>query len=218
MLFDYLSTDGYSLDDLNSELYAIPKRIYGEDIDQKALKGIQGKFFKNVYKLLIDKEQGPRLYLFLFAVEKESYVKLLDFSYPQTEEEKAADEKAAAEKAAAEAPVVDPVKEQITIDEFDKVDMRVCKVLKAEEVPKSHSCLKLTLDDGLGGRVIMSSIKKEYKPEELVGKKIIVIANLKPAKFAGVESNGMLIAATHEDCGCKIIFVDDCVPVGTAIH
>ena len=218
MLFDYLSTDGYSLDDLNSELYAIPKRIYGEDIDQKALKGIQGKFFKNVYKLLIDKEQGPRLYLFLFAVEKESYVKLLDFSYPQTEDEKAADEKAAAEKAAAEAPVVDPVKEQITIDEFDKVDMRVCKVLKAEEVPKSHSCLKLTLDDGLGGRVIMSSIKKEYKPEELVGKKIIVIANLKPAKFAGVESNGMLIAATHEDCGCKIIFVDDSVPVGTAIH
>ncbi len=218
MLFDYLSGDGYSLDDLNSELYAIPKRIYGEDIDPKALKGIQGKFFKNVYKLLIDKEQGPRLYLFLFAVEKESYVKLLDFSYPQAKEEKAADEQAAAEKAAAEAPAVDPVKEQITIDEFDKIDMRVCKVLKAEEVPKSHSCLKLTLDDGLGGRVIMSSIKKEYKPEELVGKKIIVIANLKPAKFAGVESNGMLIAATHEDCGCKIIFVDDSVPTGTAIH
>jgi len=221
MLFDYLSKDGYTLDDLNTELYAIPKRIYGEDMDQKTLKGIQGKFFKNVYRLLIDKEQGPRLYLFLFAVEKDRYVRLLDFAHPQTEEEKELDAKAKAEaeaKAKAEEPKADPVKEQITIDEFDKVDMRVCKILKAEEIKKSHSCLKLTLDDGLEGRVIVSSIKNEYTPEQLVGKKIIVIANLKPAKFSGVQSNGMLIAATHEDCGCKVIFVDDAVPTGTAIH
>ncbi len=221
MLFEYLSTDGYTLDDLNTELYAIPKRIYGEDMDSKALKAIQGKFFKNVYKLLIDKEQGPRLYLFLFAVEKDRYVKLLDFSYEQTEEEKELDAKAAAEaeaKAKAEEPKADPIKEQISIDEFDKVDMRVCKILKAEEIKKSHSCLKLTLDDGLEGRVIVSSIKNEYTPEQLVGKKIIVIANLKPAKFSGVQSNGMLIAATHEECGCKVIFVDDAVPTGTAIH
>ncbi len=221
MLFEYLSTDGYTLDDLNTELYAIPKRIYGEDMDSKALKGIQGKFFKNVYKLLIDKEQGPRLYLFLFAVEKERYVKLLDFSFPQTEEEKELDAKAAAEEEAkvkAEEPKAEPIKEQISIDEFDKVDMRVCKILKAEEIKKSHSCLKLTLDDGLEGRVIVSSIKNEYTPEQLVGKKIIVIANLKPAKFSGVQSNGMLIAATAEECGCKVIFVDDSVPTGTAIH
>ena len=218
MLFEYLSTDGYTLDDLNTELYAIPKRIYGEDMDQKALKTIQGKFFKNVYKLLIDKEQGPRLYLFLFAVEKERYVKLLDFSFPQTDEEKEADLQAAKEAAEQEEKKAEPIKEQISIDEFDKVDMRVCKILKAEEVKKSHSCLKLTLDDGLEGRVIMSSIKKEYTPEQLVGKKIIVVANLKPAKFAGVESQGMLIAATAEECGCKVIFVDDSVPTGTAIH
>ncbi len=220
MLFGYLSGDGYTLDDLNAELYAIPKRIYGEDLDQKTLKGIQGKFFKNVYKLLIDKEQGPRLYLFLFAVEKDRYVKLLDFSFPQTEEEKAIDAAAAqkAEAAAAEEKKAEPIKEQITIDEFDKVDMRVCQILKAEEIKKSHSCLKLTLDDGLEGRVIVSSIKKEYTPEQLVGKKIIVIANLKPAKFSGVQSNGMLIAATAEECGCKVIFVDDSVPTGTAIH
>lgn len=221
LLFDYLSTDGYTLDDLNTELYAIPKRIYGEDMDQKALKGIQGKFFRNVYRLLIDKEQGPRLYLFLFAVDKARYVKLLDFAHPQTEEEKAIDAALAAkaaEAAAAEAKKAAPVKAEITIDEFDKVDMRVCKILKAEEIKKSHSCLKLTLDDGLEGRVIVSSIKNEYTPEQLVGKKIIVIANLKPAKFSGVQSNGMLIAASHEDCGCKVIFVDDSVPTGTAIH
>ena len=221
MLFEYLSTDGYSLDDLNAELYAIPKRIYGEDLDQKTLKGIQGKFFKNVYNLLIDKDQGPRLYLFLYAVEKENYVKLLDFSYPQTEEEKELDAKAAAEaeaKAKEAEPKAEPIKEQIEIDTFDRVDMRVCKILKAEEIKKSHSCLKLTLDDGLEGRVIVSSIKNDYKCEELVGKKIIVIANLKPAKFSGVQSNGMLIAASAEECGCKVIFVDDSVPTGTAIH
>ncbi len=221
MLFEYLSTDGYSLDDLNSELYAIPKRIYGEDLDPKTLKGIQGKFFKNVYKLLIDKEQGPRLYLFLYAVEKDRYVKLLDFSYAQTEEEKEREAKAKAElEAAAKAnePKAEPIKEQIEIDTFDKVDMRVCKILNAEEIKKSHSCLKLTLDDGLEGRVIVSSIKNDYKCEELIGKKIIVIANLKPAKFSGVQSNGMLIAASHEDCGCKVIFVDDSVPTGTQIH
>lgn len=218
MLFEYISEGGYNLDDLNTELYAIPKRIYGEDMDAKQLKAIQGKFFKNVYKLLIDKEQGPRLYLFLFAVDKDRYVKLLDFSYPRTEEEKAADAAAKEAEIVAEEKAVDPIKDQITIDEFDKVDMRVCKILKAEEIKKSHSCLKLTLDDGLEGRVIVSSIKNDYTPEQLVGKKIIVIANLKPAKFSGVQSNGMLIAASADECGCKVIFVDDSVPTGTAIH
>lgn len=214
ILFNYLSTDGYSLDDLNSFLYSVPKQVFGEDIDMKTAKTLQGTFFKNVYKLLIDKEKGPRLYLFLYAVDKARYLKLLDFSTPQTEEEKAA--QASVEEVAEK--TAEPVKEQITIDDFDRIDLRVCKVVKCEEVPKSHSCLKLTLDDGLEGRVIMSSIKAEYKPEELVGKKIIVVANLKPAKLAGVVSEGMLIAASAQECGCKIIFVDDSVPVGTAIH
>ena len=98
------------------------------------------------------------------------------------------------------------------------MDFRVCKVLKCEEVLKSHSCFKLTLFDGLGERVIMSSIKNEYKPEDLIGKKIIVVANLKPAKLAGVKSEGMLLAASHDSCGCKVLFVDDSVPEGTAIH
>ena len=213
LLFDFLSTDGYSLDDLNTELYAIPGKVHTFEND-KERKAAQGAFFKNVYELLIGKTKGPRLYLFLFAIDKAKYLPLLDFSKPQTDEEKAA-EKAANAPAANEG--VEPIKEQITIDDFGKMDFRVCSVVNCETVEKSHSCLKLTLFDGLGERVIMSSIKKEYKPEELIGKKIIVVANLKPAKFAGVESNGMLLAASHDSCGCKIIFVDDCVPEGTAI-
>ena len=104
------------------------------------------------------------------------------------------------------------------MEDFEKLDFRVCKILKAEPVRKSHSCLKLTLFDGLGERVIMSSIKAEYSPEMLIGKKIIVIANLKPNRICNVNSQGMLLAASNNACGCKVIFVDDSVPEGTAIH
>ena len=224
MLHAYISKGGYTLDDLNAELYAIPKRIYGTDMSDKELKGIQGEFFKTVYKLLIDKERGPRLYLFLYAIEADKYVGLLDFSYPQTEEEKAADdpvEECCPEVEEVEVDrtpdPVEPVKAQVEIDDFAKLDFRVCKILKAESVRKSHSCLKLTLDDGIGERVIMSSIKEEYTPEMLVGRKIIVIANLKPNRICNINSQGMLLAATNNACGCKVIFVDDSVPTGTQI-
>ena len=224
LLHAYIAKGGYNLDELNAELYAIPKTVYGTDMPEKELKGIQGAFFKTVYKLLIDKEKGPRLYLFLFAIDPEKYVRLLDFSYPQTEEELKAD--APAEECCPEVETVEenrepdpvePVKPQIDIDDFAKLDFRVCKVLKAEGVRKSHSCLKLTLDDGIGERVIMSSIKEEYTPDQLIGRKIIVIANLKPNRICNVNSQGMLLAATNNACGCKVIFVDDSVPTGTQI-
>ena len=97
------------------------------------------------------------------------------------------------------------------------MDFRVCKVIDCVPVKKANRLLKLTLDDGMGGRQIVSSIREEYEPEQLIGKKIIVVANLKPAKFGGEKSMGMLLAASHDDCGCKVIFVDDSVPCGTAI-
>jgi lysyl-tRNA synthetase class 1 len=226
MLHAYISKGGYTLDDLNAELYAIPKRIYGTEMSDKELKGIQGNFFKTVYKLLIDKEKGPRLYLFLYAIEKDRYVGLLDFSYAETDEEKAqnkAAEEAAnpvvEEKVYGEPDPVEPIKEEYaTIDDFGKLDLRVCKIVKCQEIRKSHSCYKLTLFDGIDERVIVSSIKHDYKAEELVGKKIIVIANLTPTRITGVNSNGMLLAASNNACGCKVIFVDDSVPEGTAIH
>ena len=223
LLHAYIAKGGYTLDELNAELYAIPKAVYGTEMTDKELKGLQGAFFRNVYKLLIDKEKGPRLYLFLYAIESEKYVGLLDFSYPQTDAEKAADAPAEevveeAVEEIREADPVQPVKPEVTIEDFEKLDLRVCKILKAEAVRKSHSCLKLTLSDGLGERVIMSSIKESYSPEALIGKKIIVIANLKPNRICNINSQGMLLAATNNACGCKVIFVDDAVPEGTAIH
>lgn len=224
-LREYLLKGGYTLDELMSELYAIPSNRRGIPKDDKALRTFQSKFFRNVYKLLIDKEQGPRLYLFLYAIDPDKYVKLLDFSAPETEDEKfgpfgKVEEKVEVkeeEKVYGEPDPVAPVKAEIDVDEFLKTDLRVCKIVKCQEIRKSHSCYKLTLDDGIGERVIVSSIKNEYKADELVGKKIIVIANLKPARITGVTSNGMLLAATNSACGCKLIFVDDTVPCGTVV-
>ena len=227
-LYEVLNAGGYDLDGLQTLLYAIPREALPENAGDKELKNAQGAFFKNVYRLLIDKERGPRLYLFLYAIDKDSYMKLLDFSFPKTEEEERIEREAAeaeAKKNAApekkieygEPDPVEPVKPQITIDDFMRMDLRVAKVIKCQEIRKSHSCYKLTLDDGAGERVIVSSIKAYYTPEELIGKKLIVVANLAPARIAGVESNGMLLAGTNNACGCKVVFVDDMVPCGTMV-
>lgn len=223
ILHDYLSGSSYTLDELNTALYAIPKQVFGEDAPN--LKKLQGAFFKSVYQLLLNKEKGPRLYLFLYAIDKDSYVRLLDFSTPKTEEEQVPvselgkkDEPEEKQVVYGDPDPVEPVKEEIDIDHFGTVDMRVCKILKCQEIRKSHSCYKITVNDGLKERVIVSSIKAYYKPEELIGKKIIVVANLAPTRITGVKSEGMLLAATNNACGCQVIFVDDIVPEGTAIH
>lgn len=221
-LYDYLKNSTYDLGELQTELYAIPKRVRGLTTEDKELKACQGAFFKNVYKLLIDKEKGPRLYLFLYAIDSDNYLPLLDFSYPKTKEEEEA-EKVVEEVVEdnkveyGEPDPVAPIKPEIELGDFEKIDMRVCKILKCQEIRKSHNCYKLTLFDGEGERVIVSSIKHYYTPEQLIGKKILVVANLKPVRITGVTSNGMLVAGTNNACGCKVIFVDDMVPEGTAI-
>jgi len=108
--------------------------------------------------------------------------------------------------------------EEITVDDFFKVELRVAKVLSAEKVPKAKKLLKLQLDDGGDGRQIVSGIAQYYEPKDLVGKKIILVANLKPAKLCGVDSCGMLIASEREDGSIAVTFIDDSVPVGTRLH
>ena len=104
---------------------------------------------------------------------------------------------------------------QIGIDDFGKVDLRVAEIKACEPIKKAKKLLKLTVFDGVKERTVASGIAKYYKPEELVGKKIILVSNLKPAKLCGVESCGMILAAT---CGndIKVIFVDD-MPAGAKI-
>ena len=106
---------------------------------------------------------------------------------------------------------------EITIDDFAKIEIRVAKIISAEKVKKSDKLLCLQLDDGMGGRQVVSGIAQYYTPEELVGKKIQLIANLKPVKLRGVESFGMICAADTPD-GIKVVFADDSIPVGSKIR
>jgi len=107
---------------------------------------------------------------------------------------------------------------EISIDDFAKVELRVAKVLKCEPVPKAKKLLCLQLDDGMGGRQVVSGIAKWYKPEDLIGKKVIVVANLKPVKLCGVESQGMICAADLPNGDAQVMFPDENIPVGAKIR
>lgn len=118
------------------------------------------------------------------------------------------------EAEAAEEIVLAP---EITIDDFAKVEIRAAKVVSCEKVKKSKKLLCLQLDDGMGGRQVVSGIAQYYAPEDLIGKKVQLVANLKPCKLCGVESFGMICAADTPD-GIKVIFVDDSIPAGAKIR
>lgn len=105
------------------------------------------------------------------------------------------------------APVVD---EQVDIDLFARLKLRTATVLSVELVPKSKKLYQIQVDVGeLGKRQIVSGIAPYYTPEELVGKQIVIIANLKPAKLMGVESQGMLLAASTEGDGTLALLTPD---------
>ncbi|MBR0447663.1 MAG: methionine--tRNA ligase [Clostridia bacterium] len=111
---------------------------------------------------------------------------------------------------------------QITIDDFFKVDLRVAEITACEPIKKAKKLLKLTLNDGTKEpRTVASGIAKWYKPEELVGHRVVLVANLKPAVLCGVESQGMILAATDHTAegeeDVKVLFVDNMTP-GSAIH
>ena len=106
---------------------------------------------------------------------------------------------------------------KIGIEDFMKVKLTVASVLECEPVKKSKKLLKLLLDDGIYKRTVVSGISQYYKPEELIGRNIILVSNLKPAKLCGVESNGMVLAAECKNNDVKVIFVDD-IPKGSIIR
>ncbi len=135
-------------------------------------------------------------------------------------------EKELEELAAQSAPKeeVNPLKEEILgvakigIEDFAKVDLRVAEIKECVPVKKAKKLLQLTLDDGTGvPRTVASGIAKYYTPDELIGKKIILVSNLKPAVLCGVESCGMILAADAGEDDVKVIFVDG-VPAGTKVR
>ena len=107
--------------------------------------------------------------------------------------------------------------QHITIDDFAKVDLRVAQILVAERVPKADKLLRLEVDLGYEKRQILAGIAQYYEPEKLIGRKIVIVANLAPRKMRGLESNGMLLAASLEG-GAPVLtgFLED-VPLGARL-
>ncbi|ADI00861.1 methionine--tRNA ligase [Syntrophothermus lipocalidus] len=127
------------------------------------------------------------------------------------------DKETSAEPIAAEpGPEVNDLQEFITIDEFARVHLRVAEVIAAEKMKKADKLLVLKVRLGEEERTIVAGIAQHYTPEELVGKKIVVVANLKPTKLRGVESQGMLLAASNEE-GLAILTLDRDLPSGCKI-
>ena len=132
--------------------------------------------------------------------------------------EKVEAKKAAAKEKPAGEPGVDVDKKpEITIDDFDKVQLRVGEIIKCEAVPKSKKLLCSQVKMGSEVRQIVSGISQYYKPEEMVGKKVIVVANLKPAKLAGVLSEGMLLCAENEKGEYVLLAPESDVPNGVEV-
>jgi methionyl-tRNA synthetase len=115
------------------------------------------------------------------------------------------------------APASAPADGRIAIDEFMKVDLRVARVLSAERVPNSKKLMKLGIDLGTEQRTIVAGIAEAYEAEALVGRTVGIVANLKPAKLMGVESNGMILAATDADGKPRLIAFDGEVAPGSKI-
>lgn len=147
-----------------------------------------------------------------------------DALFPRIDTDKEIDElnaliKAQMEKAiAAQQPKAEvPGVAQIAFDDFSKVELRVAEITDCEPIKRAKKLLKLQVNDGDGSRQIVSGIAPWYKPEDLIGKKVVIVANLKPAKLCGEMSNGMLLAGDVGDHDVQVLFVDG-MPAGTQIR
>ena len=107
---------------------------------------------------------------------------------------------------------------QISIDDFMKVDLRVAKVLSAEKVPNSRKLVKMSIDVGAEQRTLVAGIAEAYEPEQLVGRTVVMVFNLKPAKLMGIESNGMVLAASPDGGKPALVGFDQEVAPGTRVR
>ncbi|MBZ9606272.1 methionine--tRNA ligase [Clostridium estertheticum] len=124
-----------------------------------------------------------------------------------------------AQRKAVQKPTMEKLKEEITIEDFDKIDMRVVKVLECEPMKKAKKLLKLKVDLGGEVRQVISGIAQHYKPEDLIGKYVVLVANLKPVTLRGELSQGMIIsAATEDDSKLFAISVPGELPTGSAVR
>ena len=242
-LRDFIAAGGYTQESLKTELYAIPKRVFPDKAENKIeLKVVQGKFFTDLYNLLFSRSKGPRLYLYLFAVDPSKYLYLLDFAAPLTEAEQVAEkeENAKAVDAAENAGTVPdtaresasaaedsgdrvypdpkPFAENVPFSYADALDIRAVKILSAKPMRKTNKLMKLIVHDGVGERIIVAAIADDYAPETLVGKKAAAVLNLEPKKFGNEYSRGMLFAAVGSNGKATLLFLPDETETGAPVH
>ncbi|HHL74045.1 MAG TPA: methionine--tRNA ligase subunit beta, partial [Bacteroidetes bacterium] len=108
--------------------------------------------------------------------------------------------------------------EQITIDEFARTELRVGRILSAEKMKGADRLLKLQVDLGAEKRQIIAGIAQHYSPEQLADRKVVVVANLKPAKLRGELSEGMVLAAVADDGSLSLVAPDEATPVGARVR
>ncbi len=108
-------------------------------------------------------------------------------------------------------------KKEISYEQFSEIDLRVAKIISAERIPKAEKLLKLQVDLGYEKRQIIAGVAKFYSPEDLINKRVIVVANLKPAKLFGLKSEGMLLASENNDGKLKIVEIDNSVEIGAKV-
>jgi methionyl-tRNA synthetase len=182
-------------------LIALSLYPFMPETSEKILKQIGIK--ESIYELKND----PNIFLWDWKPPHEIYVLKGEQLFPRIIKEK----KEEKEKEATQA-----FKEMISIDDFSKLDIKIAKVLSAERVERSEKLLKLIVDIG-EKRQIVAGIGKSYDPDDLVGRKIVIITNLKPAKIMGIESFGMLLAATDEDGKVSVLTTDREIKKGAKV-
>jgi methionyl-tRNA synthetase len=110
------------------------------------------------------------------------------------------------------------LKEKIDYEDFQKLDIRIGTILEAERVPKTKKLMKLLIDTGLDKRTLVGGIAEHYKPEDIIGKKVTILANLKPRKIRGIMSEGMLLMAENLDQNLAFLTPDKNVENGSKIR
>ncbi|MDA0941064.1 MAG: methionine--tRNA ligase subunit beta, partial [Bacteroidetes bacterium] len=110
-----------------------------------------------------------------------------------------------------------PAKDEITFDDFTKLDLRVGTVLECEKVPKADKLLKLTVDTGLDTRTVVSGIAEHFAPEDVVGRQVTLLINLAPRALRGIESQGMVLMASTDDGGLRFVTPEEGVAPGNVI-
>ena len=204
-----LAKDEATKDRLNAVLYNL---IEGLRFIAVMLEPIMPETNKNIMQQ-INSDENDWESIKVFGIGKGGKVGEAKALFARINEE----EKLEEIKAELEPPKMDlKLKPEISIDDFAKIDLRVAKVVEAEKVEKADRLLKLTLDLGGNLRTVVSGIAQGYTPETIIGKSVVVIANLKPAKIRGIESNGMLLAGMGEKAPVLCV-LDSEIPSGTQI-